>query len=134
MVAAHENDELAKNSDDEKKIEKVAEKLVIKRKHFKKDKHGTFHGQSQSPGVCNQGEVDCSYKSIEDRNPVDPEHRIEPCFNCADWGHLRKNCPRKTKLYPLIINTCLSGKGDFLGVDRSIHDMPTVSSHKSTNA
>ena len=137
MVSAYEKDELAENSDDERKIEKAekaAEKAVTKRKRFRRDDRSISRGRGRSMGVRNQeGAPGHSAEATEARGTDVSERRIGPCFNCAGWGHLRRNCPRKAKLYPLKINTCLSSKSNLHGVDGNIPDKVIVSRDKVTD-
>ena len=100
VVAAYEDDELASDSDDEKRIyraEREAER-VAKRKRpgganatRKKVAAGDTVPMQPSPrGQFGQGS----------RPPVARPRLVGPCYRCAEWGHLVANCPKPKQLYP----------------------------------
>ena len=78
VVEEYEADELADNSEDEKKIaraEKEAERKAIKMKKSFADGQLTEERQSQ--------------RSVHHSTP-----RLGPCFGCGEVGHIRKFCPK----------------------------------------
>ena len=100
VIAAYEDDELASDSDDEKRIyraEREAER-VAKRKRpgganatRKKVAAGDTVPVQPSPrGQFSQGS----------RPPVARPRLVGPCYRCAEWGHLVANCPKPKQLYP----------------------------------
>ena len=100
VVSAYEEDELASDSDDDKRIyraEREAER-VAKRKRpgggnagRKKAVTGdTAPAQLNSRGQNSQGS----------RPPAARPRLVGPCYRCAEWGHLVANCPKPKQLYP----------------------------------
>ena len=87
VVAEYEADELAVDSDDEKRIyraEKEAEKKWLKKRKRQDDqvdgaRGGT--GATQPRATANIG----------------ASLRAGPCFGCGEWGHLKRNCPRSVR-------------------------------------
>ena len=82
-IAAYENDELALNSEDEKKLLR-AEKEAEKRATRKKSKAATT---SAAPLVTT-GDV------APRRHGVVLPARVGPCFGCGELGHLSRYCPK----------------------------------------
>lgn len=114
VVKAYDNDELASNSDDEKqlcKAEKVAEQEISKQKWCStkgkdvpvyqatvvaQSARGASISGSITAGEQASGSSSSQPMSQWNQNTV---RRIGPCFQCAPWGHLQKNCPKVAK-YP----------------------------------
>ena len=98
VVTAYEDDELASDSDDEKRIyraEREAERIA-KRKRS---------------GAANASRKRLAASSGVDTRPVQTDPRttannqgmrppmvrprvVGPCYRCAEWGHLVANCPK----------------------------------------
>ena len=117
-VNEYETDELASNEDDAKRLEKAeeaAEQKALKRKKAAysrgaRDRGRRFNGPpmgqlppppSSSPGSSVQplagGMMQPRGASFQYRVPG-------PCFNCLEMGHLKANCPKLVKSYPLSNN------------------------------
>ena len=47
---------------------------------------------------------------------------IGPCFQCAQWGHLQKDCPQMTRVYPFtcVVNSAYTTCSNMYGV--AVHD------------
>ena len=119
VVAAYEEDELALDSDDEKRIyraEREAER-VAKRKRpegsnaaRKKATVGdTAPMQPAARGQNSQGS----------RPPVARPRLVGPCYRCAKWGHLVANCPKPKQLYPFT-QPLVSKAGESLNNSHSV--------------
>ena len=97
VVTAYENDELASDSDDEKRIyraEREAERIQKRKRssaaNATRKRQATSGGADRVPvkagpstAANNQGT----------RPPVAKPRVIGPCHRCAGWGHLVANCP-----------------------------------------
>ena len=117
-VNEYETDELASSEDDAKRLEKAekaAKQKALKRKKAAYSRGGRGRGRrfngppmgqlppppSSSPGSSVQplagGMMQPRGASFRYRVPG-------PCFNCLEMGHLKANCPKLVKLYPLSNN------------------------------
>ena len=107
MVAEYTADELADDSDDEKKIEKAekaAERKAAKRKRALKvpaAKQRTVQAASQSPTVLPPPNQTPQRHII---TPAKSRPVVGPCFACGEMGHLLSYCPKakvgNKKMYP----------------------------------
>ena len=95
VVEEYIADELASDSDDEKKLYKARKERETKNKKaataFKRKprQEGAMAGQTSSGGA--------GTKLSGNRTRL-----IGPCYNCAGWGHLAASCPKgKQHPYPL---------------------------------
>ena len=83
VVAEYEADELAVDSDDEKRIYRAEKKWLKKRKRQDDQVDGARGGTgtTQPRATANIG----------------ASLRAGPCFGCGEWGHLKRNCPRSVR-------------------------------------
>ena len=122
VVAAYEDDELASDSEDEKRIykaEREAERLSKRNRAWssaaaKKKVPTTGAVENTMPGPSrgatgNQNVGAC---------PVRPRI-IGPCFRCGEWGHLVANCAKPKQQYP-------SRQPLVRGAVNNVHDVHTV--------
>ena len=122
VVAAYEDDELASDSEDEKRIYKAEReaKRLSKRKWAassaatKKKAPATGLTETSMPGPSRGA---TGNQSTGPR-PVRPRI-IGPCFRCGEWGHLVANCAKLKQLYPL-------RQPLVRGVVNNVHDVHTV--------
>jgi hypothetical protein len=87
VVAEYEADELAVDSDDEKRIcraEKEAEKKWLKKRKRQDDRVDGARGGTGTTQPRATASVGASL-------------RAGPCFGCGEWGHLKRNCPRSVR-------------------------------------
>lgn len=103
-VEAYDNDKLAENPADEKKMadaeKKAAQKVTRKRKAKGKDSYRSGGGVGS----------DYRKRSLGDQVPVTnpgpikpPELQprlLRPCWGCGGFGHIVANCPQPPKWYP----------------------------------
>lgn len=113
VVKAYDSDELASDSEDEKRLfkaEKAAEREMAKRKRRpNKGRDSITPSQasvSQPTRAASMNSVafDGGQSSGSSSQPTNQwsqgtVRKIGPCFRCAAWGHLQKNCPKVAK-YP----------------------------------
>ena len=84
VVAEYESDELAMDSDDEKRIsraEKEAEKKWLRKRKRQIDDRVDSTRATQPRATYNVGAT----------------LRAGPCFGCGEWGHLKRTCPRSVR-------------------------------------
>ena len=125
FVAEYDADELADDSDDERKIEK-AEKAAERKAAMAKKKGGRSVQQSASYGREAPSNRFLQGRRVPDVVPaqqspaVFPGRQMRPvtgagaCFFCGEFGHFRRNCPKGgaaavAKQYPFecdIYNDC----------------------------
>ena len=108
VVAEYTADELADNSDDEKKIEKsekAAERKAAKRKKAAQKVPTTKRAMQapQSPVILPlQNQTPRRQIIVPSAKNIRP---VGPCFSCGEMGHLRSYCPKAEvgakKMYPL---------------------------------
>eukprot|EP00731_Ephydatia_muelleri_P026422 Em0018g522a len=85
VVAEYESDELAVDSDDEKRISR-AEKEAEK-KWLRKRKRQIDDRVDGARGVTGATQLRAT-------SNVGATPRAGPCFGCGEWGHLKRSCPR----------------------------------------
>ena len=115
LVSEYQADELAENSDDEKRIqkaEKAAEKKLNKRKKRENQKAGTQRKNvgARQPAMLTPFEpVRLGFStgpSAQFRQPM--IRPLGPCHNCGEMGHLRRTCPKplgqSTAKYPFLLS------------------------------
>ena len=111
LVKNYEVDELADDEDNEKCINKAAEKEVAAERRKRAasrlarvsfSKHfGAYQGQSyRSYGGWGQG------PSRGSARPFTPA--IGPCHACGDYGHLWFKCPKLLQGYPFMVSSASS--------------------------
>ena len=113
VVETYDSDELAENSEDEKRLfraEKAAEKKCSKRKRRfpRKDESVQKLARNQSAEMTPQSVSAVATKqagSSDGQQTSQASRPIGPCFRCAAWGHLQRNCPKMAK-YPFY-NECV---------------------------
>ena len=124
FVAEYDADELADDSDDERKIEK-AEKAAERKAAMARKKQGHSVQQSASYGREIPSNRLLQGRRVLDVVPtespaVSPGRKVCPatgagtCFFCGEFGHFRRNCPKggasaAAKQYPFecdIYNDC----------------------------
>lgn len=84
VVAEYESDELAMDSDDEKRIsraEKEAEKKWLRKRKRQIDDRVDSTRATQPCATYNVGAT----------------LRAGPCYGCGEWGHLKRTCPRSVR-------------------------------------
>jgi len=115
--AEYEDDELASDEDDAKRIEK-AEKTVAA-KALKKKKAPNLRAnrqvQGRQPGAWGKPPAQDQRERYPPRadwsRPATPTNRPPkvpgPCFHCGEMGHLRATCPKLVNPYPLCNVECV---------------------------
>jgi len=103
VVTAYEDDELASDSDDEKRIyraEREAERIA------KRKRSGAANASRKRLAASSGADirpVQASPRTTANnqgmRPPMARPRVVGPCYRCAEWGHLVANCP-KPKQYP----------------------------------
>ena len=117
VVEAYESDELASDDEDAKRLEKAqksAEQKDLKNKRKKaaasqrggKNAYRWRATQPTAPGRSNQHSSQGNFSSM--RTTLVPSQgggpkprQPGPCFNCLEMGHLKANCPKINRQYPL---------------------------------
>ena len=104
VVKAYDSDELAENSEDEKRLfraKKAAEKKCSKRRRWfpGKDESGQKLERNQSTEMTLQptSAVATKQAGSSGGQTSQASQPIGPCFRCAAWGHLQRNCPKMAK-------------------------------------
>ena len=118
VVDEYEDDELASDEDDAKRIEKakktVAAKALKKKKTLNlcttRQMQGRQTGAWGRPPAQDQRER--HPPRVDWSRPATPTNRPSkvprPCFHYGEMGHLRATCPRLVNLYPLCNVECVN--------------------------
>lgn len=112
VVEAYKSDELAVDSDDEKRLakaESAAEKKVVRLKKKNEEsraaairKKGPSSAQPPMPGGSLPLVNYLRGPGAPRQPPPIPVNRpIGPCHNCGDFGHLKRSCQKQIIEYPL---------------------------------
>ena len=116
VVQEYEEDGLADDSDDEKRIEK-AERAAERRAQAKRRKEAVADGRKRAP----HGK-EAAHQELPRPGPMEwpykPTFAPGICFQCGGMGHLRRDCPKRVPLsaeYPLLEYEHVSDT--WLGVD-----------------
>lgn len=96
-VNEYVSDELASNSDDEKRMErseKRAEKKVKLKKRSRRSTRPFNYLQSQfGPSTGNQQQQSAFHQlPLDGQRGTTSKFRTGPCFRCGQWGHLQNRC------------------------------------------
>ena len=104
-VDEYEEDELAENSDDEKrlyraemragriKLKAAAAKNRKRKELLRKDWRSKVQLQTGSPTTSDAGLVSSQRSSSSSSGSIPVVHGLGPCFLCGKMGHFRKSCP-----------------------------------------
>ena len=126
VVAEYTADELAEDSDDEKRLEKAeraAERKAAKRRKAPERRPKPYGRPQQGQPLPSTGPVTTALiPGASQKRPLVtplPQRQVGPCFACGQMGHLRSFCPKtagssnSTKSwYPPLDDTCgVSGEG-----------------------
>ena len=91
VVAEYETDELALDSDDEKKIsraEKEAERKWLKKRKRQTDEGTRGPPKEAAPHIASSSDAGRS---------ASLKAAAGPCYGCGEWGHLKRSCPRQVR-------------------------------------
>ena len=97
VVAAYENDELAEDSDDEKRLfkaEKEAERKQQKKRRKLNPSLGPRRRGPEVPAGRGGGQGN--------RSPPIRPRLVGPCFRCGEFGHLVAGCTKPRPAYPFV--------------------------------
>lgn len=118
VVAEYEADELASDSEDEKKLEKAernAERKATKKRKAATRPNGRIFNKSRQPPAGSFESTPwfrpAGYQAVQPtpgrgQLPVPkPPPSVGPCFSCGEMGHLKRFCPKlvpgATRWYPV---------------------------------
>ena len=96
-VSAYEDDALADNSEDERRLEKAereAERITKRRRGTNAAKKCPREMEPAAGGPSNKRESNAPTRQAPPKPRV-----IGPCYRCAEWGHLAATCPKRNT-YP----------------------------------
>ena len=109
VVNAYESDELASGDEDAKRIEK-AEKAAEQKAERRRKKIALKGARSRPLRRVSQPARDVGAPGpsrsfvpapVIPQPPMSHRRVPGPCFNCLEMGHLKGNCPKLSKMYPL---------------------------------
>ena len=92
-VAKYEADKKANNLDDEKRLFHPCKERDSKRRCVM-----AAGPARKKPRV--EGEARSNEGGVRGTPPGPKTRPIRPCYNCSQWGHLARACPRNQQLYP----------------------------------
>ena len=133
VVEEYEEDELAENSGDEKRLakaEKAAERKVSKRKTAAKQRRQRWPPPPARSPQLNAAQLGAGSPPIPllPKMPGLPVRKVGPCFSCGAFGHLRANCnasrgdnrPGRQNSYPSMhADVCSLSGGRALGEEEA---------------
>ena len=96
-VSVYEDDALADNSEDERRLEKAereAERITKRRRGANAAKKRPREMEPAAGGPSNKRESNAPTRQAPPKPRV-----IGPCYRCAEWGHLAATCPKRNT-YP----------------------------------
>lgn len=103
VVAAYEEEELASDSDDEKRIykaEREAEQIAKRKRPGEANTSRKRSASGSTDAVPVPSGPRGAQNSQGSRPPAGRPRLVRPCYRCAKWGHLVANCPKPKQLYP----------------------------------
>ena len=100
VVDEYEEDRLANDSEDEKRIEK-AERAAERRVQAKRRKEAVADGGKRAPHTREAAQQELPRPRPEER-PYKPTFAPGICFQCGGMEHLRRDCPPLSAEYPLL--------------------------------
>ena len=120
VVDAYESDELASDDKDAKRIKEAKRTADQKEQKEKRKRQAALQrgGRSSGNGWCGQPQpyVNTPVAPGAYGGPMPPvtngvvrPRQVGPCFNCLEIGHLKAQCPKRNRTYPLnqLVNSCV---------------------------
>ena len=110
VVAEYEADELADNSDDEKRLYRARKERNGKKRKAAMD---------NSARKRSRGEGATRTADMQPRPPPPKTRPLGPCYMCGEYGHLARNCAKAQRPYPFdsckSIDVCWDMANRYLG-------------------
>lgn len=105
-VAEYQEDELASDSEDEKKMERAersAERKLAKSRKRKADSVNRARLKKRDYYSSPREVLSTPPSSSVRGRAAGPSgaSRVGPCYNCQEWGHLKKDCPKPRVAEPI---------------------------------